>query len=175
MADNVKVNISEKNGVDLEFVEEYELKAENIPYNNTDSGLIATDVKSGLDEISNTVATSASPGFSFGRASNVSSGTWLQCETVPSNKAGRFVYISNAVIEKVFVSNENISTFDIGIYSHDGDEINLVLIDTVSIVASRGGSFTVSQPVATNKQLAIRVDAGSARNVVCGLELSGSN
>ena len=175
MADNVKVNISEKNGVDLEFTEEYELKAENIPYNNVDSGLTATDVKAGIDEISNTAATSASPGFSFGRSSNVNNGTWLQCETVPSNKAGRFVYITDAVVETIFVSSETISTYDVGIYYHDGNSINLVLLDTISVVNSRGGSFIIGQSVPTGKQLALRITSGSTRNIVCGLELSGSN
>jgi len=123
----------------------------------------------------NQVATSASPGFSFGKASNVNSGTWLQCETVPSNKAGRFVYINNAVVETIFISNENIATFDVEIYHHEGDGVNLTLIDTVSITSARGGSFTVGQSVPTNKQLALKLSSGSARNIVCGLELSGSN
>ena len=149
--------------------------ARSLFFDNETNGFVADNIQEAIEELSETVSTSASPGFSFGRASNVNSGTWLQCETVPSNKAGRFVYITGAVVEKIFISNETISTFDISIYHHDGNEINLTLVDTVTVTASRGGSFTISQSVPTNKQLALRVTSGSARNLVCGLELSGSN
>lgn len=144
-------------------------------FDNTVSGFTATNVQDALDEIANDVNTSASPGFSFGRASNVNSGTWLQCETVPSNKAGRFVYINSAVIERVFVSSENISTFDIEVYYHDGDEVGLTLLGSVSIVSARGDEFVVSWAVPSDKQLALKLSSGSARNVVAGLELSGTN
>lgn len=175
MADIVKVLIGEKNSVELEFTEEYLLISENIPYNNTDSGLIATDVKTAIDEVANTVATSASPGFSYGRSGNTSSGTYLQNEGVPSNRAGRYIYIQNANIERLFISNESISTFTIQIYSHDGDEVNLTLLSSHTVTTSRGGDFIVNVPVATGKQLALFLSAGSAKNIVAGLELSGSN
>lgn len=175
MADDNKILIVEKNGVELEYHEELELKALNIPYDNTDSGLIATDVKVGLDEVANTVATSASPGFSFGRASNVNSGTFLNVEGVPSNKAGRWVYIANASVTKVFVSNEQNTTFTIEILSHDGNGTNLTSLGTVTVTSAYGDDFDVNWPVATNKQLAIRLNVGSARNIVAGLELQGTN
>ena len=175
MADNVKIIIAEKNGVELEFNEELDLTAENVPYDNTDSGLAATNVKAGIDEISETVATSASPGFSFGRASNVSSGTWLQCEGVPSNKAGRFVYITDPVIEKIFISSETISTYNIDVYEHEGDSVNLTLLASSTVTSARGGVFTLSVSATSGRQLAILLSSGSARNVVAGLELSGSN
>lgn len=149
--------------------------AEQVPYDNTDSDLVSGEVKAALDELDNKVSTSASPGFSFGRASNVNNGTWLLCETVPSNKAGRYVYINNAVVEKIFVGSETVSTYDLEIYYHDGDSINLTLLDTVSIVSARGGAFTVGQAVATNKHIAIKLVNGSARNIVAGLELSGTD
>ena len=150
--------------------------AESVPFDPTVTNeLTATDTQGAIDELSNKVATSASPGFSFGRASNVNAGTWLQCETVPSNKSGRYVYINNAVITRVFVSNENVSTFDVSVYYHDGDSINLTLLGTVSIVSARGDEFTVSWSVPSGKQLAIQLSSGSARNMVAGLELQGTN
>lgn len=171
MADNVKVKIAERNGVELDFTEEYELVADNIQFNsgNTES------VKTVVDNLTNIVTTSASPGFSFGRSSNVNNGTWLQCETVPSNKSGRFVYIANPVIERIFVSSETISNYTIEVFEHEGDEINLTFLGSVNIISSRGGSFPVTIPVTENRQLALRLTSGSARNVVAGLELSGSN
>lgn len=150
-------------------------EAADVAFDNTPTDLISTDVQGAIEELVERVNTSASPGFSFGRASNVNSGTWLQCESVPSNKSGRYVYINDAVIEKIFISNEISSTFDIEIYHHDGNEVNLTLIDTISIVSSTGGSFVVGASVPTDKQIALLLSSGSAKNIVCGLELSGTN
>ena len=172
---NPKFIIGEIDGIEEEDLVEYEPQAQDIGYDNTTSGLTADEVQSAIDEISSTVATSASPGFSFGRSGNVSAGTWLQCETVPSNKAGRFVYITTPTIEKLFVSNETISTYTIEIYEHEGDETNLTLLDSKTVTASRGDSFTVGVSATTGRQLALRLSSGSAKNIVAGLELSGSN
>jgi hypothetical protein len=133
------------------------------------------EVQTAIENLANDVSTSASPGFSFGRASNVNNGTWLLCETVPSNKSGRFVYINSAVVETIFVSSEDVATYDLEIWYHEGDSVNATLLDTISVVSSRGGSFSVGQSVPTNKQLAIKLVNGSAKNVVAGLELSGTN
>jgi hypothetical protein len=149
--------------------------AESTPFDNDTNGFISEDVQGAIEELSQTIATSASPGFSFGRASNVTSGTWLQCEGVPSNKAGRFVYINSATIEKLFISSETISTYTIEIYTHEGDATNLTLISSATVTSARGGVFTISQAITTNTQIALRLSAGSARNIVAGLELSGSN
>lgn len=157
------------------FIKQKIQSAKETFFNNIGTGIISDNVQGAIEEISNTVATSASPGFSFGRASNVNSGTWLQCEGVPSNKAGRYVYINNAIVETIFISNEVVGTFDIEIYYHEGDEVNLTLLDTISVVSASGGSFTVGQSVPTDRQLALKVVNGSAKNIVCGLELSGSN
>jgi hypothetical protein len=155
--------------------DEFTPVAEQVPFDNSTNGFTADDVQGAIEEINTDIATSASPGFSFGRASNVNAGTWLQCETVPSNKAGRFVYITNAIVEKIFISNELVATFTVEIYEHEGDEVNLTLIDSKTVTAARGGSFTVNQSVTTGRQLALKLSAGTARNVVAGLELSGTN
>lgn len=115
---------------------------------------------------------SASPGFTWGRSGNLPSGTWLQNDTVPSNTAGRRVFLSNPEIIKVFVSSEGVDTFDIGIYEHTGSGTE-VLLNTVSVVAARGGDFDVSISPTTGKELAIRLETGSAKNVQVGLILIG--
>lgn len=176
MADNVKVIIAEKNGVELDFKEELELKAENIPYNNVDGDLAATDVKAGLDEVSNRVANSASPGFSWGRSGNLSTNTWLRNEGVNSNRAGRTVTFANPLITRIFVSTEDLATYTITIYEHEGDQINLTVLTNINVTASRtGDSGTVAIPVTQGRQLAVRITAGSARNMVVGMTLSGEN
>lgn len=152
--------------------------ASSLFFDNSTNGLVSDNVQDAIEEINQTVLTSASPGFSFGRSGNVSIGAYLQNETVPSNVSGRWVYISDAKVTRVFVSNENTTTYKMNVYSHDGNEVNLTLLGSVTVTAAKGGAFTVSWPVATNKQLAVRVapdSPNSAKNVVCGLELSGTN
>lgn len=176
MADNVKVKIEERNGVELDFAEEYELVAENIPYDPSDSLLTSTDVKAALDETSQNLATSASPGFSWGRSGNLSSGTWLNNESVPSNRAGRSVTFNHAKIVRIYSANEDLDTYTLSVYEHEGSEINLTLLTTLSITASRtGDSGPIDVPVTTNRQLAIRVTAGSVKNIIVGINLSGDN
>ena len=176
MADSVKVKITEKNGVELDFTEELDLTAQNIPYDNTDSGILATDVKQGIDELADSISTSASPGFSWGRSGNVSGGTWLLNESVSSNKSGRSVTFNNAEIVRIFSSTENLNTYTLEIYEHEGDSINLTLLTTLSVSSSRtGDSGTITIPVTTNRQLAIKLSSGSAKNIVVGANLSGSN
>ena len=147
--------------------------AGSVPFDNETNGFTSEDVQAAIEEVNNTLAVSASPGFSFGRSGNVPANTWLNNETVPSNKAGRFVYITGATVTRVFVSSENIDTYDVQVYWHEGDEINLTLIGTVNIVAARGGAFTVNFPVPDNKQLALKVVNGSAKNIIAGLQLQG--
>lgn len=148
--------------------------AEQVPFDNATNGFTSDEVQSAIEEVSTTVQTSASPGFSFGRSGNVTDGSWLLCESVPSNKAGRWVYITSAEVTRVFVSNETIETFDLEVYYNDKGGLGLSLLGTVNIVADYGGAFTVSWSVPTGTELAIKLVNGSAKNVVAGLELRGS-
>ena len=120
---------------------------------------------------SEAIAQSASPGFTWGRSGNLPSGTWLLNDTVPSNRAGRTVMFSGLTITDIFVGSEDADTYTLSIYSHEGNEINLTLLGTVSVVASRSSRFTVSFPVTESLQLAALVSAGSAKNLVAGLVL----
>jgi hypothetical protein len=50
MADQVKIIIQEKNGIELPQPEEFSLIAENIPFDNTDSELTTDNVDSAIKE-----------------------------------------------------------------------------------------------------------------------------
>lgn len=126
-----------------------------------------------LDNTLSFVANSASPGFTWGSSGNANTNTWLLNDTVPSNLAGRLVFLQEAELTKLFTTSQNASTYDLGIYSHDGDEINLTLLTTASVVAARSGSFDLSILVPTGKHLAVRVTAGSAKNLTAGISLRG--
>lgn len=145
--------------------------ADSVPFDNTGTDFEATTVQEALVE----AGASASPGFNFGRAANVGVGTWLQVTgSVPSNRAGITVALNNAEIKEIFIANQDIATFDISVYEHEGDEINLTLLGTVSISSARSDSFSVSYPVTTGKQLAVRLTSGAAKNLNVGLQISGS-
>lgn len=149
--------------------------SESIPFDPTGSTLSSELTGPAIRELASLVNTSASPGFSFGRSGNIPSSTWLQCETVPSNIAGRFVYISNAVVKKVFVANEIISTFDIDVHYHTGGGVGMTSLGVVSVIADYGGAFSVNWSVPSGAYLALQLSSGSAKNVVAGLELRGTN
>jgi hypothetical protein len=148
--------------------------AEEIPFDNDTNGFIADDTQGAIEEVNNNIQTSASPGFSFGRSGNVSSNTWLNCEGVPSNKSGRYVYITNALVSRVFVSSEEVSTFSLEVYYNDKGGTGLNLLGTVTVTTDYGDAFSVNWSVPTDKELAVKLVGGSAKNVVAGLELRGS-
>lgn len=173
MGDKNKVLVVEQNGVEIEYHEEIDLNAVNTEFDNTTNGFVADDVQGAIEELSNQVGVSASPGFTWGRASNVNSGTWLLNDVVPSNKAGRTVNLINPVITAVSIAVEDIATFDITFYEHDGDSINLNSLGTISVVNARSYNAFINFPLTQGKQLAVQLSAGSAKNVVVGLQLSG--
>lgn len=128
-----------------------------------------------IEELCGEVTQSASPGFTWGRSGNVSNNTWLLNDSVPSNKAGRTIVFSNPIITKIFSASEDIDTYDLQVYEHEGDEINLTLLTTLSVVASRSGdSGTISVAVTAGRQLAIKLVNGSGKNVVVGIQMKGS-
>lgn len=152
--------------------------AKAVPFDNAINGFVSTDTQAAIEEVKTQIQTSVSPGFSFGRTGVCIGGTYMQNETVPSNVSGRWVYINNAVVLRVFASNENVLTYTLEVVYHDGNGVNLISLGTVTVVASKGNYFSVNWPVPTNKQIAVRVatsTADSPKNVVVGLELRGTS
>ncbi len=149
--------------------------AESVPFDNTSNCFVATDTQEAIEEVNSSVSSAASPGFSLGRSGNVPSNTWLfRTGNVPSNKTGIPMAITNPTITLVAVGNEDINTFDVEIYEHDGDEVNLTLLGTVNLVATRTDTFTVSFVATEGKQLGVKIVNGSAKNPGVDLQLSGT-
>ena len=150
--------------------------AEGVPFDPTNCDNIDEEnVQGAMEDLCGVVATSASPGYSYGRPGNAPNNTWLyRPGSVPSNRTGITVGFTDPVITRVTVANENINTFDITLYEHEGDEINLTSLGTVSVVASRSGEFPVSFAMTQGRQLAVRITSGSAKNVGVDIQLSGS-
>jgi len=150
---------------------------DTITFTSTDStiditGSASTDT---LDFTLNAAnVTSASPGFTWGRQGDVVANTWLLNDGVPSNKAGRTMALTGPQVVRVFVASENEDTYEIEVFEHEGDEVNLTSLGTVSIVAVRRDSFTVAFNGTEDRQLAIKLITGTARNIVVGTQLKGT-
>jgi hypothetical protein len=143
--------------------------------NNCDA-TTSDNVQGAIEEVCNAAAVSASPGFTWGDSGNVVAGTWLINDTVPSNKTGRNFPLYNGVLFQISVANENVNTFDIEVYEHDGT--TFTLLATVSIVAARSAVFDSgdfgSVSITRGKELAAQLSSGSAKNVVVQVIAKGT-
>lgn len=134
---------------------------------------VSDNVQEVIEELCERIADSISPGFTFGDSGNVSANSWLLNDTVPSNKTGRLIYLNAAELVSVTCSNENINTFDVEVYEHDGTIFTLLY--TLNVVAARQAKATgLSVALTTDKELAIKIVNGSAKNPVVGLQLKGT-
>lgn len=172
---NPKFAILEIDGQELDVKEEYEPQAEDIAFDNTGTGFTADTVQDAIQEI----GASASPGFSFGRAGSLATNTWLRRPgNVPSNRAGVTINIDSPVIVNVACANRNVETYDVEIYEHEGNQVNLTLLGTVTITAATSEIFDVNFPATKGKQLAVRLGStatGNVRDLGVDITLVGSN
>lgn len=145
--------------------------AESIPFDNDTNGFDSDNVQEAIEEI----GAGASPGFTFSRPGGQSGNTWLKIAGgVVSNRAGIPVFISNPILTTVVATCENVSTYEVKIYEHDGDSINLTLLTTLNVVATRTQTFNISINLTQGKQIAVRTK-GTVKNPGVNLQLKGNN
>ena len=144
--------------------------------NNPSCGFVSTDVQSAIEELCDKASVSASPGFTFSSPGNASPNTWMQVGAVISNKTGINFSLYNGELFQLSVSNENINTFDVELYEHDGT--TFTLLTTVSVVAARSDTFdsgdfgTVN--ITQGLELAAKIVGGNAKNPVVQLIAKGT-
>ena len=157
--------------------DEYTPIAESVPFDNDTNGFISDNVQDAIEELQNNASISASPGYGFGRSGNVSNNTWLlRVGSVPSNKTGVNVGLYNAELMQVSTGSEELDTYDLEIWQHDGNFTNPILITTVSVTASRKEVFNITGASLTiNKHIAIKLVNGSAKNIGVDLQITGTN
>lgn len=132
------------------------------PFDNSTNGFNSDNVQEAIEEI----GASASPGFSFGRNGRLSQNTWLRRPgNVPSNRAGVTLDISSPVITRIAAANRNVETYDIEIYEHEGNSVNLTLLTTVTVVGATSAIFSVNVAATQGRQLAIRLGSTATGNV----------
>lgn len=115
-----------------------------------------------------TPGTSASPGFQYGRAGDVTAGTYLQViANVPSSTAGNIVPFEGT-ITRAFFTAENAATCTLKIQRRD---VGPVFVDlaTLTLAGSRRGDFALSVAVAEGAEIVVLLDTGTCRNVQVGV------
>lgn len=148
--------------------------AKATPFQHPD--FTAKNVYDAILELAGEVASLSTPGASFGRSGNVPANSWLyRVGQIPSNKTGAPIGLISPVITTVVVGNEDVNTFDVEIYEHEGDEINLTLLTTVQMVAKRTDTFSVSVAATQGRQLSAKIVNGSAKNLGVDITLAGSS
>ena len=118
--------------------------------------------------IGTSIANAVSPGYMFDRTGTNGVNNWLKAGNIFSNVTGWPFGLANGKINGIWVGNEDLNTFDIDIYEHEGDEVNLTNLVTVSVgVAARNAFFDASDfgvvNITQGYQLAARVSGGSIK------------
>lgn len=144
--------------------------AGSTPFDDENVEFVAGEVQTALEQLDKK---SIPPGFTWGRSGQVPKNTWLLNDTVPSNKTGRRIFLFNAKIQKVFVSNENIGTFTIGIFEHSGLGTE-ILLGSVTVTSKRSDDFDVNFSATKGKELAARITNGSTKNPQVGIIIAGN-
>lgn len=119
----------------------------------------------------------ASPGFVYGAVNMKISGFWLTTEGIPSNVVGVPVLFAFGKVVQVAVGTETEANYTIGIYQHEGNNLNMVELGQVPITVGGPKRITVDFPVqytSENIQIAVRLLSGITRNLKVSLVLKGS-
>lgn len=122
-----------------------------------------------------TPGTSASPGFQYGRAGNISAPTYLQVvATVPSNTAGTRVPF-DGFITSIWTDNEAVNTYSLQVRRKDGvggfvDVVGALL----TMTAKENDDVSLLVPVTAGWILGIQMTVGSGRNVQAGVIIEQS-
>ena len=115
--------------------------------------------------------TGASPGFTFGRSGNVTN-AYLQNESVPSNTVGRLIMLDNAKINTIAIANEDVSTFDVKIYEHDG--VTFTLKSTQTVTSSKTKLVEdLAIALTKGKMMAVEITNGAAKNPLVTVIVKG--
>lgn len=113
------------------------------------------------------IASSNKPPYVWGRPGSHPDGTYLDSNGVPSNEVGIPFGLSNGELKQLWVGNKLLTSFDITLYHHLGDEVSLTSLTTVTVpAAARTKIFTPTDfglvTIPKDVQLAARVTSSGA-------------
>jgi hypothetical protein len=146
-------------------------EAEGIPFDPQTSNLTSFQVGPALRELSTALSTTVSPGLTWGGGGNIPTGTYLNNEGVPSNRAGRIVPATGAII-KMYVTCENVATFTLEIQKNVGGTFSVLSSQTFTNI--RKEVRAVSIAVTQDDELALYLSSGSSKNLLAGLLIKGN-
>ena len=109
---------------------------------------------------------SSKPPQWFTKIGNAGAGTYLENGGIPSNVVGLPFGLNNGQLVKVWVGKEDPSDVDIGVYTHDGDEINLTLIHTVNMLIADGRVKSFDEHgvrIRKDKQITMKIISGTSK------------
>jgi hypothetical protein len=148
--------------------------AYTVPFDNATNGFVADNTQGAIEELKTLISNTLSPGYPFGKSGTVTSGSWLwRVGDIPANKAGYNVGALNPILYRINCGSENLNTYTISVYQHDGNEVGLTLITSVNVIASRKAVFNVNVALTSNRHIAVQLSAGSAKNVGVDLQATG--
>lgn len=110
----------------------------------------------------------------FGKSGNAAANAFLnRAGNIPSNVSGIPIMVSVGAIKSVSCGQEDIATYDIEIYEHEGDFVNATLLFTLTVTAARSGSaHGLNISVTQDNQLAAKT-LDNVKNVGCTVAMKG--
>ena len=128
------------------------------------------------------IAASGKPSYVAGRGGANPDLTWLDDQGVPTNKTGIPFGLNNGLLKELWVGNELLTQYEMKVYWHDGDEVNLTLLKTVTIPnTARTKTFNAVDlgivNVPKGVQIAFQVDnsvGGAPKNTKVHATITGS-
>lgn len=125
---------------------------------------------------------SASPAFSFGRAGDLSTNTFLNRPGgTPSNNTGVNFGLLNGSLDVIATGTRTADTYTLTIYQHDGNFASPTTIAVVSVTAltkevfQKDVDFTQVGVLVKDRQIAVELTAGTANNIGVDLQFSGDS
>lgn len=112
--------------------------------------------------------------MSFGKSGNATSNSYLnRSGNVPSNIAGESVVVSSGLIRVIACGQEDVDTYDIEVWQHEGDFTNPILKYTLTVTAARGGySNGLNISIDLGKQIALKT-LDPVKNIGCSIGIKG--
>lgn len=111
---------------------------------------------------------------SFGQSGNAVSGSFLsRAGNVSSNISGIPILVGTGVVKSIACGQENISTYTVEYYEHEGDFTNPILLGSLTVTSARTGVLdNLNVAVTKGKQLAIKT-LSAVKNVGCTIAMKG--
>lgn len=123
------------------------------------------------------IVTPSSPNFSFSLPGAAAPGSWLNSEGLDSSVCGVPILFSGGKVAEAVVMTSSEAAYDVGVYQHDGQGINLALLGQFSVTNGGEKIFPLSLSInydSPNVQLGIKVISGTPSDLRVSLIVRGN-